>query len=223
MRVLRTEFYPDEIPSSGKRWDGGVGAFAVAWFSIPSNLPVELSPAFPEFKSWSFIDLDQPLKVARVEYTRHLVARFIDLSLRNRNTSGQNGLRKAVEDGRVISAELPPIHTEAVEAILQSGIVIERSPPESIPLKLLAEKGNYIALGAFVGYTAASGGTPWLMMISIPGGIIVMGAAVGVSRGLMNGLHRVIEKLISGTDNDGVVLEKTARARRKIRRNTTGD
>lgn len=123
MRVLRTEFYPDEISSSGKRWDAGLGAFAVAWFSIPSNLPVNISPVFPEFKARSFIDLDQPLGTDREEYTYHLVARFVDLSLRNLNTVGRDGLKKAIEDGQIISANLPPIHVDAVETILQSGIV----------------------------------------------------------------------------------------------------
>jgi hypothetical protein len=36
-----------------------------------------------------------------------------------------------------------------------------------------------------------------LLFITVPGGIMIAGAAIGVSRGLMNGLNTVIEKAIT--------------------------
>jgi hypothetical protein len=153
MRVLRTEFYPDRSDSSptGEPRQSGLAAFAVAWFSIPSNPPTDLRPASPAFNSLSFVDLDGPLKKDKDEYTKHLPARFIELSLRNINTAGRNSLMKAVEQGEFISTRFPPIHVIEVDAILDSGIVIERSPPESIPLHLLLSRSTHISLGTFVG------------------------------------------------------------------------
>ena len=63
-----------------------------------------------------------------------------------------------------------------------------------MPLREIAKAGAPVVIGTFLGYEVADGSYP-LMFITIPVGIIVIGSAIGISRGLENGLNKFVEGL----------------------------
>jgi hypothetical protein len=87
----------------------------------------------------------------------------------------------------------PALDVYLLDYIFEQEIVIERSPPEALSLASLISHGTNISIGSYLGYTAAGGNIP-LMFLTVPAGVIVMGAAIGVSDGLRRGLQTTIEK-----------------------------
>ena len=85
---------------------------------------------------------------------------------------------------------------DAVDEIMKLPVIIERSPPQAVRLThLLSKKTAAPTIGLFLGYNLAAGNYP-LMLFAVPFGIVLIGAAVGVSEGLQKGLARKIEQLI---------------------------
>jgi hypothetical protein len=78
-----------------------------------------------------------------------------------------------------------------IEAILNCEIVIERSPAFVISFKELLKAKSTVMMGAFVGVASAQ--YP-ILLLSVPAGIILVGAAKGVSRALETGLPSVLKK-----------------------------
>jgi hypothetical protein len=76
-------------------------------------------------------------------------------------------------------------NNEIVEFLLTQDIIIEHSPPEAVSLLTVLAHGTNISIGSYLGYAVSRGDIP-LMFITIPAGVIVMGAAMGVSNGLKN-------------------------------------
>jgi hypothetical protein len=82
-----------------------------------------------------------------------------------------------------------------VAAVFESSLVVERSPPQEFPLSIIGKAATSVTIGTFIGYNVAPAGSP-LMFVTIPFGIIVIGAAIGVSRALENGLNKSLERVI---------------------------
>jgi hypothetical protein len=80
-----------------------------------------------------------------------------------------------------------------VEECLDTPMVVESSPPDLVTLRQVLAKGSPAAIGAFVGVTGVGEIYP-LMFVSVPFGIIVVGAAVGVSEALRRGLAKQIDQ-----------------------------
>ncbi len=176
MRVIRTEMYFDKtdlrLPSTRPRNPG----VAVAWFKTNDE---EVVP-----------EIDQSLIFRHLErYPREdgVLRRFIDISIQ-----GQHRWIGGSVEGR----ELQNPHY--VQFVLSADIVLERSPPTSEKLNQLFHGGSAITIGTAIGMGLSGGSYP-LMLVTVPGGIILMGAAIGVSKGLQNGLNKKIEKAISGS------------------------
>jgi hypothetical protein len=70
-------------------------------------------------------------------------------------------------------------------------IVLKNSPPELKSIKELLKRGAGVIIGTYVGISIGDG-NPLLLLISVPAGIIIGGAAVGLSRGLEIGLEKRI-------------------------------
>jgi hypothetical protein len=95
-------------------------------------------------------------------------------------------------------------HRALAQYILNdASLPFEQSPLQGISLGALGKASPY-ALGAYIGY-AAGGGTP-LILITVPAGIIVCGAAAGVGKALEEGLREKIKLLLA---------KKGRKARRK--------
>lgn len=151
----------------------------MAWFNTNTNRLVQMPNNPPWFSSRA---AGSGLDARRDA----VVPRFIDLSLRGRRTN---------DVGRLQS--YPVANGSFVDHVLNQEIVLERSPPDSLPLLNLLAKGSYFTLGSFLGYKVG-GDSAWIMCFSVPGGVIAMGAAMGVAKGLYNGLSRLIEHGIAG-------------------------
>lgn len=74
-------------------------------------------------------------------------------------------------------------------------IVIEQSPPNWEALGDVLGKATSISIGAFVGF-AVTGGTGPLLLVTVPTGIILCGAAAGIGRGLEVGLAQRLKKAV---------------------------
>jgi hypothetical protein len=76
------------------------------------------------------------------------------------------------------------------EALLQSeSVIITRSPPVQVSFQSLAKAANSIVVAAWMGSEAATAlGTPTLLYLTVPAGILILGAATGVAKTLENGL-----------------------------------
>src|SRR5262249_54162867 len=92
------------------------------------------------------------------------------------------------------SSEGGPGSMDLATFILQQEIVLERSPPFTLPLQSIMSKAPGIAIGTYVGLQAA-GSEPLLMLITVPGGILAVSSAIGISKALERGLHKAVEKL----------------------------
>jgi hypothetical protein len=89
---------------------------------------------------------------------------------------------------------------EAVEQaialqILDESIIIERSPPIAETLMSLVHGATSTSLGILVGVNLAP--DPYLMVVTVPAGIILMGTALGISKGLERGLAKRVERVIN--------------------------
>ena len=83
----------------------------------------------------------------------------------------------------------------AKELLESSRIPFEEPPLTGATLGELVPKASPTGLGALVGWTVV-GSTPKLL-VSIPAGIIIVRCAVGVGRGLEEGLHARIKKFFT--------------------------
>src|SRR5207245_8538857 len=113
------------------------------------------------------------------------------------------GVSSREADEALMLAKWSVENARIMDVILHSDIVYEKSPPEVTQLaSVIAKAGASVVIGTFLGYEVADGNYP-LMFITIPTGIIVIGAALGVSRGLENGLNKYIENLFKTKGKNG--------------------
>jgi hypothetical protein len=76
-------------------------------------------------------------------------------------------------------------------------IVVEQSPPTLFTLKQLLSTSNGVAIGGFIGGAAAVDHIP-LMLVTVPAGMLIVSASVGVSQALQHGLRHRLTALIAG-------------------------
>lgn len=89
-----------------------------------------------------------------------------------------------------------PFHfSGALEQIFQLTIVIEKSPPIAEKLLSLAHTATSTSLGILLGTGFST--DPYIMALAVPGGILLMGTVLGISKGLERGLARRVENAIA--------------------------
>jgi len=183
MRVILTEvFFPSEqIRDAAWRAPPDVTrdiGFSVAWFGTNANRLV----APPTSSSW----FRPVVNGGGLDDRRdEIIVHFIDLSVRGGRTNNID---------RLLSFSVK--NMSIVEQILRQDVFLHQSSPQVLSLSSLLSIGSYITIGSFLGLKVA-GGPVWIMCFSVPGGIIVMGAASRISKGLYNGLGRLIEHAIA--------------------------
>jgi hypothetical protein len=203
MRLVRTETYYlwSEIKGrfyEARKYDPGL---SVVWIATHTNRRIE----FSEIQGLADLTVFQR---DDGEFNEYLTGRFIDLSLRGARMDTRKQFELDVQNfgtsmtlhrglgKRTLRAERRGISNPGlVDELLNELIVIERSPAESLPLRSVLGGNAFIAVGTWVGFHSGADG--WVLFVSVPGGVILMGAAIGISRGLMSGLHRAVEKAIN--------------------------
>jgi hypothetical protein len=169
MRVIRTELYFDELEPK-EYWlasSEGVAnpGLGTAWFR------------------GSFSDL------ANIQ--QHNVSDFRSIQLEEAHSF----LAAAILGRSHLASWEDLSSTVHVSAALNAPIVIEQSPPTSIPLGTLLTKAPGIAIGTFIGLHAA-GGASYLMFLTVPGGILVVSSAIGISKALEQGFNKAIARIM---------------------------
>jgi hypothetical protein len=81
-----------------------------------------------------------------------------------------------------------------IEKIHNSEIIIEHSPPEGIPFHKLLSGASIVTAGTYVGVGALGAGGGPLLFLTVPVGILVVGAAVVMLHVIDKGLIRRMER-----------------------------
>ncbi|WP_316197113.1 hypothetical protein [Bradyrhizobium sp. SZCCHNS3014] len=92
----------------------------------------------------------------------------------------------------------PAYSEREITALWNFPIIIEQSPPTEISFAALLKHSPIFAMGAFIGTHVAEGYNPVLMFVAVPAGIVIVGAASGISKGLEEGLHKRISSIFNG-------------------------
>jgi hypothetical protein len=182
MRVIRTEMYFEPI-------------------SIPFTDAHNPGVAFAWFNTGQEIDLSET-EIARLEFDYGSIQGVRSVSVTDDNLFdfrrilarallGEPDVRDAELNTLLLSTPL----RSAVDAILGGDIIIERSPPSAINLKDLTRNVSSASVGTYMGF-AAAGDNHALLFLTVPAGIIVVGAAVGISKALEAGLNKAIARFI---------------------------
>jgi hypothetical protein len=188
MRVIRTDMYfsAQEIVGLDARRSGSRNpGFAAAWFKTDSSANVRWSNVenFVQIATVNHFDEANPSRFDSGDMRSIGVFQFIDLCVRNEPIVPNRTLPERIEN------------RSAVDYILRSPIIVEHLPPIDVPFGHLIGSAAYISIGFYLGTHVVADGDP-LMFVTAPGGIVIAGAAIGVSRGLMNGLNQAIEAAI---------------------------
>lgn len=100
--------------------------------------------------------------------------------------------------GRFIGTQERSSNESIIDYVIDQGIIIEQSPPKAIKFKdLLKSSNTALLLGAYIGRSMA-GDNPALLILTIPGGIIVVGSALGIADAMADGLNKHVKRLFSG-------------------------
>jgi hypothetical protein len=177
MRVIRTEMYFD--PQIAPDWLQKIipsPAVSVAWISAEwaNDMSLEILTRALEIDVRAVIDLEE-------------INDFLAASVFNFERTTR------VSDSMTALAGSGSYSDSLVLYILNQPIVIERSPPLSLPLHTLLTKAPGLAIGTFVGVQAA-GDHSLLMLATVPGGIILVSSAIGISKALQGGLAKIVDR-----------------------------
>jgi hypothetical protein len=96
--------------------------------------------------------------------------------------------------------------------LLNQTVILERSPVVAETLGHLLRGATYVTVGTFLG--ASISPNPLVAFITVPAGIIVMGAATGIGLGLQSGLRNFVANGI------GNLFKAPPRRRRRSTRTT---
>jgi hypothetical protein len=98
------------------------------------------------------------------------------------------------------SESISPDYLAFAEYITLAPLVpFEQSPLTGVSLGTIFATGSIGVIGASLGLVLAGGPTP-LLFITVPAGLIVCGAAMGVAEGLQQGLRRRLTRAIGGPE-----------------------
>jgi hypothetical protein len=100
-----------------------------------------------------------------------------------------------LDDSGIPSGAMP-----IVKQLLAEKVVIETSPPIAETLAHFLHNATSISLGVLLGTGLTH--DPTVMMITIPAGMILMGAAMGITKGLERGLAKRVEAAITKDGED---------------------
>jgi hypothetical protein len=206
MRIIRTEYYFDKFQVDWK------GDFA----SSTENPNI----------AFAWIVADAPVAAADVP-NFHVVDSSLGSNLEDQDLENlikcMNMFLTAKSDGESKPAPLgaqespSPANRQLIEECLESTVVIEQSPIEELSFKQLLGRATSWSLGTYLGIVVA-GGSPALLVITIPLGVIIIGTAAGVSKGLEAGLHRAIERRLVGPRQRSPSPPEKAKPKRRPRR-----
>ena len=179
MRVLRTEFYFDAKDMRSFRGGPAVEenfGIAAAFFKVEAAIGDSLDVK-NVFDGQLLLNQHGPA-------AQFAIPMFLESLFR--------GIREP-RDALIIrkSMEFAPY----LDFFNSSTVVVEQSPPTGLEWQLMVKSASSVTIGTYIGLAVAPSGSP-LLLLTVPAGIIAVGTAVGISRGLENGLNKTIERLL---------------------------
>lgn len=106
-----------------------------------------------------------------------------------------------IQQGKVITDASSEAFVESVkfsEVLAFAPVVpFQRNPLNLEALASVITGATGVGLGAFAGFVIGSGGSA-LILITVPAGMIIFGAAAGIARALEEGLRDRLKKMIKG-------------------------
>lgn len=180
MRVIRTEEYfdPSEVQWDYEELAHGNPGIGVAFIKTSKPGPVNLN------------DIDRftvnmlPMAGATPDLN---IDQFLNAAIQGADLWSANKL--------MTGSEIP--EQPLIQLIRKLDVIIEASPPTFINFNaLLKTAGPAVAIGTFVGISAAS--YP-ILLATVPAGIVIVGAAIAISKIFQDGLPKAVERYTSGS------------------------
>jgi hypothetical protein len=175
MRVIRTDFYLDkELDLSLLYYPG----LSFAWFKNNENRVKSEEAPFYLFEDADILDVDD---------------------LQAQISKAAEGLPARIFAGPVSPYGGMDDQDEGAlwKVAISEPLVIEESPLTTIGLSRLIAKSPGVAIGTYLGFRLA-GDYSAMMMITVPTGIMIVGAAISVSRALDTGLSKAVDWYFKG-------------------------
>jgi hypothetical protein len=85
---------------------------------------------------------------------------------------------------------------DELEKAFHFQVIVEQSPPAALSLSSLIAKAPGVAIGTYIGMQIGAD-HPTIMLLSVPGGILAVSTAIGISKALERGMHKKIEALFN--------------------------
>jgi hypothetical protein len=189
-RVVRTDFYFDPTFdfNLGPTVDGQrilVSAISAVWLKYSASAEAVLNDFRPLYISTSEGGRDQ-----QIEALACLSA------LLRAPDAAPDQLASNVRRFMTIEPGGPAFAEQRLAfEILNQSIIVERSPPVAEVLSTLVHGATSTSLGILIGTSFTS--NPYVMVITIPLGIILMGTALGISKGLERGIAKRVERAVN--------------------------
>jgi hypothetical protein len=144
---------------------------AVAWFALEPELEVDIGPIEGLWERFDLKNIDQFVVAALVNFE----------SLPRAFTP---------EPGQIVASTSLDSFARYV---LEQPVVIERSPPDALPFSGLLKKASGAFIGTYVGIKIGEN-TPLLLLLTVPGGIMIVSSAIGVSKALEKGFNKIVSR-----------------------------
>jgi hypothetical protein len=179
MRVISTFMYFDEVngerkfrrhPGRGEETDPGIG---IAWFAGETS---DLMP-ISNLKAFRSVLRDER------EFNEQALRNYLDLFLVD------------ADEFEFEQPERSLKNEDIVDFLINEPFVIEKSPPIHVRLKGMIDKTNLpVWIGTYMGWHVVPEHSV-MLFITIPGGIVVVSSAIGLSSALAAGLNKSVKKL----------------------------
>jgi hypothetical protein len=174
MRVIRTELYfnPKVVEALSRVQIDNPG-LAVAWFAAELDTEIDLHEIAD--KSWHNFNLeDAEIFIAAA------IANFQNL----------NEPSEVLIPGQIRASATA---NSFAKYVLEQPIVIEHSPPEAVPFSALLKGASGAVIGTYVGFQIA-GENSLLLLVTVPGGLMVVSSAMGISKALEKGFNKLVSR-----------------------------
>jgi hypothetical protein len=181
VRIIKTEMYFD---ATDLHWPRAEELYANPGISVAF-----IKAEFPDGRELlKEIVSDRPIELAD-EGNELLIRIFLDEAV----VGAQQPFRNRDTGDNTSDIDVTIHNADIVDFIFDADIIIERSPPHAVAFKALAKSASALSVGAYVG---VAGLEHPLLFLTVPAGILVVGAAVSVSKAFERGLNLKVERVL---------------------------
>jgi hypothetical protein len=188
-RIVRTDFYldlEDVNPISFPEEFGEHFSLSAVWLKGVDQLPLKADDNLP------LTTFFEPL-IKDAGDSRLMIETLLLFPALTGSAQFHESIIKLLGD-RVASQSIPRT-APIITMLLAERVVIENSPPVAETISHFLQHATSTSLGILIGTGLTH--NPLVMVITIPAGIILMGATLGITKGLERGLAKLVEARIT--------------------------